>query len=137
MRERAINDAVLAVYLNTDPDMDLKGVRFPKYRFARAVRVDDSVRAALGELVDLAPLHQPKSLAALANCATSASAFDAVQHGSCQALILDVPIIEAQNQKQPGAFAGVVGQIDTHEGYGAVFASTTSRSSVTVNPARR
>lgn len=53
--------------------------------------------------------------------ASSEAAFDAVQHGSCQALILDVPIIEAQNQKVPGAYGGVVGQIDTHEGYGAVF----------------
>ena len=54
--------------------------------------------------------------------ASSSAAFDAVQSGSCQALILDVPIIEAQNAKQPGVYAGVVGQIDTHEGYGAVFA---------------
>ncbi len=54
--------------------------------------------------------------------ASSSAAFDAVQSGACQALILDVPIIEAQNQKQPGAYGGVVGQIDTHEGYGAVFA---------------
>lgn len=53
--------------------------------------------------------------------ASSAAAFNAVQSGSCQALILDVPIIEAQNEKQPGAFGGVAGQIDTHEGYGAVF----------------
>jgi acetate kinase len=34
-------------------------------RFTEAVRIDASVRAALEELVDLAPLHQPKSLAAL------------------------------------------------------------------------
>ena len=34
-------------------------------RFLSAVVVDASVRRALGELVDLAPLHQPKSLAAL------------------------------------------------------------------------
>ncbi len=34
-------------------------------RFRDAVEVDAGVRAALGELVDLAPLHQPKSLAAL------------------------------------------------------------------------
>jgi acetate kinase len=34
-------------------------------RFAAAVRIDAGVRAALGELADLAPLHQPKSLAAL------------------------------------------------------------------------
>jgi polar amino acid transport system substrate-binding protein len=53
--------------------------------------------------------------------ASSSAAFNAVQSGACQALILDVPIIEAQNQKQPGAYGGVVGQIDTHEGYGAVF----------------
>jgi polar amino acid transport system substrate-binding protein len=53
--------------------------------------------------------------------ASSTAAFDAVQSGACDALILDVPIIEAQNQKEPGAFAGVVGEIDTHEGYGAVF----------------
>jgi acetate kinase len=34
-------------------------------RFRDAVRIDSSVERALGELVDLAPLHQPKSLAAL------------------------------------------------------------------------
>jgi len=34
-------------------------------RFRSAVVVDESVRRALGELVELAPLHQPKSLAAL------------------------------------------------------------------------
>jgi acetate kinase len=33
-------------------------------RFRSAVRLDDSVRAALDELTALAPLHQPKSLAA-------------------------------------------------------------------------
>jgi polar amino acid transport system substrate-binding protein len=53
--------------------------------------------------------------------ASSSAAFDAVQSGACQALILDVPIIEAQNAKKPGAYGGVVGQINTHEGYGAVF----------------
>jgi polar amino acid transport system substrate-binding protein len=53
--------------------------------------------------------------------ASSSAAFNAVQSGACQALILDVPIIEAQNEKQRGAYGGVVGQIDTHEGYGAVF----------------
>lgn len=57
--------------------------------------------------------------------ASSSAAFDAVQSGACQALILDVPIIEAQNQKQPGAYGGVVGQIDTKEGYGAVFAKSS------------
>jgi polar amino acid transport system substrate-binding protein len=53
--------------------------------------------------------------------ASSDAAFNAVQSGACQALILDVPIIEGQALKKPGAYGGVVGQIDTHEGYGAVF----------------
>ena len=65
----------------------------------------------------LRPTKQPRVYSASSN-----AAFDAVHSGACQALILDVPIIEAQNAKQPGAYGGVVGQIDTHEGYGAVFA---------------
>jgi polar amino acid transport system substrate-binding protein len=68
-------------------------------------------------LHQLRPAKQP-----LVYSASSDAAFNAVQHGACQALILDVPIIEAQSQKVPGAYGGVVGQIDTHEGYGAVFA---------------
>jgi polar amino acid transport system substrate-binding protein len=64
----------------------------------------------------LRPAKQPRIYSA-----SSSAAFNAVQAGSCQALILDVPIIEAQNQKTPSAFGGVVGQIDTHENYGAVF----------------
>ncbi len=65
----------------------------------------------------LRPAKQPRVYSA-----SSDAAFNAVQSGACQALILDVPIIEAQSQKEPGAYGGVVGQIDTHEGYGAVFA---------------
>jgi polar amino acid transport system substrate-binding protein len=68
-------------------------------------------------LHQLHPAKQPLSYSA-----SSDAAFNAVQHGACQALILDLPIIEAQNQKVPGAYAGVVGQIDTKENYGAVFA---------------
>ena len=68
----------------------------------------------------LRPTKQPRVYSA-----SSSAAFDAVHSGACQALILDVPIIEAQNQKQPGAYGGVVGQIDTHEGYGAVFAKNS------------
>ena len=52
--------------------------------------------------------------------ASSTAAFDAVQAGTCQALILDVPIIVSQAKKKPGAYGGVIGQIDTHEYYGAV-----------------
>jgi polar amino acid transport system substrate-binding protein len=68
-------------------------------------------------LHQLRPAKQPHVYSA-----SSDAAFTAVQHGACQALILDVPIIEAQNQKVPGAYGGVAGQIDTREGYGAVFA---------------
>jgi polar amino acid transport system substrate-binding protein len=64
----------------------------------------------------LRPVKKPLSYSA-----SSSAAFDAVQSGACQALILDTPIIEAQNIKKPGAYGGVAGQIDTHEGYGAVF----------------
>jgi polar amino acid transport system substrate-binding protein len=52
--------------------------------------------------------------------ASSTAAFDAVEAGKCDALILDVPIVVSQSKKKPGAYAGVVGQIVTHEGYGAV-----------------
>jgi polar amino acid transport system substrate-binding protein len=52
--------------------------------------------------------------------ASSTAAFDAVQSGSCQVLILDTPIVVSQSKKKPGAYGGVVAQIDTHEGYGAV-----------------
>ena len=66
----------------------------------------------------LHPTKQP-----LVYSASSSAAFDAVAAGTCQALILDVPIVEAQSQKEPaGTYGGVVGQIDTKEGYGAVFA---------------
>jgi len=52
--------------------------------------------------------------------ASSTAAFDAVQAGSCQALILDVPIEVSQARKKPGAYGGVVAQIDTKEKYGPV-----------------
>jgi polar amino acid transport system substrate-binding protein len=52
--------------------------------------------------------------------ASSSAAFDAVEAGKCDALVLDVPIVVAQSQKKKGAYGGVIGQIVTHEGYGAV-----------------
>jgi polar amino acid transport system substrate-binding protein len=52
--------------------------------------------------------------------ASSSAAFDAVEAGRCQALILDVPIVVSQSKKKPGAYGGVVGQIATGESYGAV-----------------
>ena len=52
--------------------------------------------------------------------ASSTAAFDAVEAKKCDALILDVPIVAAQAKKKPHAYGGVVGQIVTHEFYGAV-----------------
>jgi polar amino acid transport system substrate-binding protein len=52
--------------------------------------------------------------------ASSSAAFDAVEAGQCDALILDVPIVVSQAKKKPNAYGGVIGQIVTHEGYGAV-----------------
>ena len=52
--------------------------------------------------------------------ASSSAAFDAVEAGRCQALILDVPIVVSQSKKKPGAYGSVAGQILTGEGYGAV-----------------
>jgi polar amino acid transport system substrate-binding protein len=52
--------------------------------------------------------------------ASSTAAFDAVEAGRCQALVLDVPIIVSQSKKKPGAYGGVVGQIITGESYGGV-----------------
>jgi polar amino acid transport system substrate-binding protein len=63
----------------------------------------------------LRPTKQP-----LVYSASSSAAFDAVQAKRCDALILDVPIVVSQAKKKPGAYAGVVGQIATGEGYGAV-----------------
>jgi polar amino acid transport system substrate-binding protein len=52
--------------------------------------------------------------------ASSTAAFDAVEAGQCDALILDTPIVVSQSAKKKGAYGGVVGQIVTNEFYGAV-----------------
>jgi polar amino acid transport system substrate-binding protein len=57
---------------------------------------------------------------ALVYSSSSSAAFDAVEAGKCDALILDVPIVVSQSQKKKGAYGGVTGQIVTHESYGAV-----------------
>ena len=63
----------------------------------------------------LRPAKQP-----LVYSASSTAAFDAVERGDCDAMILDVPIVVSQSNKKPGAYGGVVGQIVTQDGYGAV-----------------
>lgn len=59
--------ADLARVLGTWPTPDVVGHRVVHggTLFTTAVRIDDGVRRQLGDLTDLAPLHQPKSLAAL------------------------------------------------------------------------
>ena len=49
----------------TRPDVVAHRIVHGGDRFLGAVRIDDDVRAALHDLSDLAPLHQPKSLAGL------------------------------------------------------------------------
>jgi acetate kinase len=62
-----VDDAELVAALDGLPAADAVGHRVVHggQRFRAAVRVDAEVLRALHELVDLAPLHQPKSLAAL------------------------------------------------------------------------
>jgi acetate kinase len=62
-----VDPGALAAGLHGVGDVDAVGHRAVHggERFREAVRIDDEVVAALRELSDLAPLHQPKSLAAL------------------------------------------------------------------------
>lgn len=62
-----IDTARLAGLLHAWPDPDAVGHRIVHggTRFTRPIRIDDDVRTQLADLTDLAPLHQPKSLAAL------------------------------------------------------------------------
>ena len=62
-----VDDDELRTVIAQLPDVDAVGHRIVHggERFKGPVRIDDEVRAALRELTDLAPLHQPKSLAAL------------------------------------------------------------------------
>jgi acetate kinase len=62
-----VDERALAAVLADLDGVDAVGHRIVHggERFCEAVRIDDDVVAALRELIDLAPLHQPKSLAAL------------------------------------------------------------------------
>ena len=53
---------------------------------------------------------------------TTAAAFTAVQNGSCEAFVMDVPIVASQKKTKPNAYGPVAGQIITNEKYGAVLA---------------
>jgi polar amino acid transport system substrate-binding protein len=51
---------------------------------------------------------------------TLAAAFTAVQNGSCDAFVMDVPLVASQKKTKPSAYGPVAGQIITNEKYGAV-----------------
>jgi polar amino acid transport system substrate-binding protein len=53
---------------------------------------------------------------------TTAAAFTSVQNGSCDAFVMDVPIVASQKKTKPSAYGPVAGQIITNEKYGAVMA---------------
>lgn len=51
---------------------------------------------------------------------TTTAAYQSVANGTCQAFVLDVPLILLQKKQTPTRFGPVAGQIITHEVYGAV-----------------
>jgi polar amino acid transport system substrate-binding protein len=51
---------------------------------------------------------------------TTTAAYQSVANGTCQAFVLDVPLILLQKKQTPTRFGPVAGQIVTHEQYGAV-----------------
>jgi acetate kinase len=59
--------AELREFLNGQPDLDAVGHRVVHggSRFTAATVIDETVIAAIGELTDLAPLHQPRALAGI------------------------------------------------------------------------
>jgi polar amino acid transport system substrate-binding protein len=51
---------------------------------------------------------------------TTTAAYQSVQIGRCQAMILDVPLVSLEKKSAPSKFGPVAGQVVTHEQYGAV-----------------
>ncbi|MFL5960900.1 MAG: substrate-binding periplasmic protein [Gaiellaceae bacterium] len=51
---------------------------------------------------------------------TTTASYQSVSNGTCQAFVLDVPLILLQKKQTPTRFGPVAGQIVTHEKYGAV-----------------
>src|SRR5919108_309441 len=84
-----IDAAAVRARLSEMPPPDAVGHRIVHggERFTGPVRLDAEVEAALRELTDLAPLHQPKSLAALDAVSTAlpelpaVACFDTAFHG--------------------------------------------------------
>ena len=51
---------------------------------------------------------------------TTTAAFLAVENGTCQAFVMDTPIVVSQKKAKPSAYGPVAGTIITNENYGAV-----------------
>jgi ABC-type amino acid transport substrate-binding protein len=51
---------------------------------------------------------------------TTTEAYQSVANGTCQAFILDVPLVLLEKKAHPSRYGSVAGQIVTHEQYGAV-----------------
>jgi polar amino acid transport system substrate-binding protein len=57
---------------------------------------------------------------------TTTGAYTSVANGTCQAFILDVPLVLLEKKQYPSRFGPVAGQIVTHEQYGAVLQKGSS-----------
>jgi len=64
---------------------------------------------------------------------TTTALYQSAQLNQCQAVILDVPLVELEAKSKPGAFGPVAGQIVTHEQYGAVLQKGSKLTSVISN----
>lgn len=62
-------------------------------------------------------LHPSKKVLAFP---TTTAAYQSVQIGRCDAMILDVPLVSLERKSRPTKYGPVAGQVVTHEQYGAV-----------------
>jgi acetate kinase len=101
--------ALLAALGDGFADADVVGHRIVHggARFHRGVRVDGKVESALAELVDLAPLHQTKSLDALAAVSAAlpdvpaVACFDTAFHAGLPEAAATYPLPAAWRQRWP------------------------------------
>lgn len=64
---------------------------------------------------------------------TTTAAYQAVANGTCQAFVLDVPLILLEKKSAPSKYGPVAGQIVTHEQYGAVLAKGSKLTPIVDN----
>jgi acetate kinase len=102
-------DVDVATALGQMPQPDAVGHRVVHggERFAAAARIDSDVRAKLEELTELAPLHQPKSLAALDAVSgalpdtPAVACFDTAFHGTLGPAAYTYALPQAWRQRWP------------------------------------